>query len=72
MSRWRRRLVWWARQNRVGLWVVALLAMLALAYGLVVLTDAARTYVFPGYEPKDMQREQFLEREQRGGRDPGR
>jgi len=68
MARWRRRLAWWARQNRVGLWVVALLGMLALAYGLVVLTDAARTYVFPWYEPKDIHRQQQLERQQEGAR----
>ncbi len=70
MARWRRRLAWWARQNRVGFWLAALLGMLGLAYGLVVLTDAARTYVFPGYEPKDIERQQQLEREQK--RDVGR
>ena len=68
MARWRRRLDWWARQNRLGVWLLALLAILALAYGLVILTEAARTYVFPDYEPKDIHRQQQWERKQETGR----
>jgi hypothetical protein len=68
VARWRRRLAWWARQNRLGVWLLALVVILALAYGMVILMEAARTYVFPDYEPKDIQRQQQWEREQGTGR----
>ncbi len=68
MAGWRRRLAWWARQNRLGFWVLALGAIVALAYGLVILMDAARTYVFPDYEPKDIHRQEQWERKQEPGR----
>lgn len=68
MARWRRRLAWWARQNRVGLWVTLLVALAVLAYAVTSFTDAARRYGPAGYEPKDMDRQRLLEREQGGGK----
>ncbi len=68
MARWRWRLAWWARQNRVGLWLTLLVVLAALAYAVAVFTEAGRRYGPGGYEPKDMERQRFLERQQDTGK----
>ena len=62
MVGWRRRLKWWARQNRIGLWAAVCVALAALAYGLVYFTEKSSVYQPLGYEPKDIERQRFLER----------
>lgn len=68
MARWRRRLAWWARQNRVGLWLTVIVILAVLAYAVAFLTEAGRRYPPGGYEPKDMERQRSLEREEGTGR----
>lgn len=66
MARWGRRLAFWARQNRVGLWAVLFVLLAALAYAVTLLTESARRYGPGGYEPKDLERQRYLEKKEPG------
>ncbi len=59
---WRRRLLYWVHQKRVGLWLALLIGLGALAYALAVFTDASHRYAPSYYEPKDMERWQWVQR----------
>ena len=63
MARWRRRLRLWARQNRLGLWLAVLLGLGGLAYAVVRFTEATGRYGPTYYEPKDIERQRFQERQ---------
>ena len=43
-----------------------LLGLAGLGYAVVVLTEASRSYVGGEYEPKDMERQRYLERQHDG------
>jgi hypothetical protein len=55
----------WARQRRLALWLAVLLGLLALAYGVTRFIEATGRYGPSGYDPKDMERQRYLE-QQRG------
>ncbi len=58
---WRVRLILWARQKRLGLWVGFLIGSVALAYALMIFADASRGYAPSYYEPKDTERWRWMQ-----------
>lgn len=60
--RWPRRLACWVREKRLGLWLALLIGLGGLAYVLAFFTDVSRQYAPSYYEPKDVERWQWLQR----------
>ncbi|HEY7676660.1 MAG TPA: hypothetical protein VIG69_06295 [Candidatus Methylomirabilis sp.] len=67
MARWHVRFMLWARQRRLGLWLAVLLGLLGMAYAVTRFIEATGRYGPSYYDPKDIERQRFLER-QRGGK----
>lgn len=61
----RRRLGWWMRENRLGLWAGLVIGFAALAYALVLFTDASHRYGPTYYEPKDLDRWEWVRHSRR-------